>query len=96
MARATKIKAIWISIILTVALTLATALGNWYRQEAAVDGMKAGQTVMKKEGCLPSRKNGNSIGKVETRLESIDNRLDSIDTRQTAGFNRIMKKLEEK
>ena len=96
MSKKIKITAAWVMIIITLVFSLAGGVGNWFKQEAAVAGMTTKQAEIKAEGCLPARANGNSIGKVETRLESIDERLTSITTQQTAGFEAVMKKLDEK
>ena len=59
------------------------------------DNLKTALADLKDEGTLPARANVNSIGKIQTRLDSIDDHLKSLDTRQTAGFRAIMEKLEK-
>jgi len=107
MARVGNNRARWVLIGLTVLSISAAIITSFVWAKAdikAVDtkvdtkteNLKTALDELKREGTLPARANVNSIGKIETRLESIDGHLKSLDTRQTAGFKAVMEKLEKK
>lgn len=62
----------------------------------AAAGAKERLASLKAEGCLPARENDKSIVAIEGELKSINGRLDDINKEQTAGFEAVMKKLNEK
>ena len=89
-------KARWIGLTLTAFVIFATVIGNYIWVQADVKAVDTKSNVivknmdeLKEEGCLPSRVNGDSIIRIEGRLETIQ-------TQQQTAFKEILERLPEK
>ncbi len=82
-------KAKWTTLAITVLGIIAVIIASFVWVQADVKAVDTKVTVIKEEGCLPSRDNNDSIIKIEGRLEIIQ-------VQQEAGFKEILERLPEK
>lgn len=87
--------AVWIRLGLATLGLIAVIVASFVWVQADVKAVdtkteviKTNIAEMKKEGCLPSRDNGNSITKIQIQLETIQ-------TQQETAFTEILKRLPE-
>ncbi len=91
MAKNNRVK--WIGLGLTALGILAVVIATFVWAQAEIeavdikaDGIKEDMGELKEEGCLPARGNTNTIGRIETRLETMQ-------TEQTQAFSEILRRL---
>ncbi|KKL58864.1 hypothetical protein LCGC14_2221080 [marine sediment metagenome] len=83
----------WVSIGLTALIIIAGIITAFLQAQADIeavntkaDAIVKTSEVMKIEGCLPSRANGNNITRIDTRL-------DSMQREQRTAFKEILRRL---
>lgn len=84
-----------LGMVAAIITTFVWAQADIKAVDAKTENLETTLADLKDEGTLPARANTNSIGKIETRLDSIDDQLKSLDTQQAAGFKAIMEKLDK-
>ena len=89
-------KARWLGLALTTLGLIAIVITSfvWVQADVKAVDIKSNVIIenvgeLKEEGCLPARDNGNSIIRIEGKLQAIQ-------TQQKAGFKEILERLPKK
>ena len=84
-----------VSVVVTLLTMIVGVVYGYGKMSEKQSGQEEKLTIVKNEGCLPSRLNRGSIRVIENQLKNIDNTLVDLNTQQTAGFKAVMEKLNK-